>query len=96
MNFIYKKWLFLVINGFFLFFILIILIGVFCLDNLKISIFINYFFLILLIVIFVIVVFFFSKYVKKWIDKYLFGVKKIFLENIGLIIGIYFIFGFCL
>ena len=52
--------------------------------------------MILLIAILAIVVLLFSKHAKKWIDKYLFGVKKIFLENIGLITGIYFIFGFCL
>lgn len=96
MNFIYKKWLPSAINGLFLFFISITLIGAFRSDNLKISTLTNHFFLILLIAILAIVVLLFSKHAKKWIDKYLFGVKKIFVENIGLITGIYFIFGFCL
>lgn len=78
MNFIYKKWLPSAINGLFLFFISITLIGAFRSDNLKISTLTNHFFLILLIAILAIVVLLFSKHAKKWIDKYLFGVKKIF------------------
>ncbi|MGH2161861.1 hypothetical protein ACQ1Z8_15680, partial [Enterococcus faecalis] len=84
------------INGLFLFFISITLIGAFRSDNLKMSTVTNHFFLILYIAILAIVVLLFSKHAKKWIDKYLFGVKKIFVQNIGLITGIYFIFGFCL
>ena len=56
MNFIYKKWLPSAINGLFLFFISITLIGAFRSDNLKISTLTNHFFLILLIAILAIVV----------------------------------------
>ncbi len=44
MNFIYKKWLPSAINGLFLFFISITLIGAFRSDNLKISTLTNHFF----------------------------------------------------
>ena len=64
MNFIYKKWLPSAINGLFLFFISITLIGAFRSDNLKISTLTNHFFLILLIAILAIVVLLFSKHAK--------------------------------